>query len=278
MKPLVAVIAIILREALARRWLLALAVGISLLLLLLGLALRLDVVDGALAASSFFGERMGADIQAVDVALRPVFQATAYLVYYGSLLAAVLACADFAPSLLAPGRIEFMLAQPLRRWQLVWGIYLGVVLIMVVGVCYGVGGVSLILGIKTGYWTAAPLVAALLAAVAFSALYAAMLVGVVLVRSAALSVVTGVVVFVAGIVASHRHELAAMFEAGPGRAAFSLATLPLPRIASLADAGARIAGSEAVPLAMVFRLATAHLVIATALVVTASWLFERKDW
>ena len=41
----------LLREALARKWVLGLLVGITGVLLLLGLFLKLDVVDGAIAGS-----------------------------------------------------------------------------------------------------------------------------------------------------------------------------------------------------------------------------------
>ena len=90
------------------------------------LGLRLEVVDGALAASRLFGGAVGGGIQAVDVALRPLFTGVAYVVFYAGLAFGVLACADFAPTLLAPGRIEHLLSLPVRRAELVVGTFLGV--------------------------------------------------------------------------------------------------------------------------------------------------------
>ncbi|HSN92056.1 MAG TPA: hypothetical protein VLS93_12575, partial [Anaeromyxobacteraceae bacterium] len=111
----------LLREARARRWVLALAAGVTLLLLMAAFALELEVVDGALAASRFFGERTNDEIRPADVALRPLFEGVSYVVFYAGTLFGILACADFAPALLAPGRIEHLLALPVRRWELVLG-------------------------------------------------------------------------------------------------------------------------------------------------------------
>jgi len=109
------------REAARRRWFVALGAGITLLLCVAGLTLRMDVVDGALAATRLFGKVIHTDIRSVDVALRPVFRAAAYVIFYGGLAFFILACSDFAPSLLAPGRIEHLLSLPVQRWQLLGG-------------------------------------------------------------------------------------------------------------------------------------------------------------
>src|SRR5262249_43966672 len=89
------------REATTRKWFLGLAIAITGLLLTLGLSLRMEVVDGALAATRFFGKTAHGPIQAVDMALRPVFQAAAAVVFYGGSVFGIVACADFAPTLLS---------------------------------------------------------------------------------------------------------------------------------------------------------------------------------
>ena len=99
------------------------------LLLLLVTSLRLEVVDGALAATRLFGQPLVHDIQSADVALRPVFLAASQLVFWGGLAFGVLSCADFAPALLSPGRIEHLLSLPVRRWELLAGTFLGVLVL-----------------------------------------------------------------------------------------------------------------------------------------------------
>jgi Cu-processing system permease protein len=122
----VAVALDLLREAAARRWFLALGLALTGLLMLLLTSLRLEVVDGALAASRLFEQPLSHSIQAADVALRPVFLVASQIVFWGGLSFGVLSCADFAPALLSPGRIEHLLSLPVRRWELLAGTFLGV--------------------------------------------------------------------------------------------------------------------------------------------------------
>src|SRR5262245_10628356 len=181
------------REAASRRWFLALGLGITILLCVLGLTLRMDVVDGALAATRLFGKVVHTDIRSIDVALRPVFRAAAYVIFYGGLGFGILACADFAPSLLAPGRIEHLLSLPVPRWVLLAGTILGVLGLSLIFALYGAGGFTLLFAVKTGVVTGRPVLAALLASVTFTAIYGGMLAASLFVRSAALSAATGAV-------------------------------------------------------------------------------------
>ena len=268
----------LLHEAASRRWFLALGVAITLVLCVTGLALRIEVVDGALAATRFFGKVMRTDIQAADVALRPVFQATSYLVFYGGLAFGILACADFAPSLLAPGRIEHLLSLPVQRWELLAGTFLGVLALATIGAVYGAGGLTLILGVKTGVWTARPVLSALIAGVTFAALYGAMLTTALFVRSAALSAAVGAFLFGAGIVAGYRGNIDAAFEPGVARALFRGATLLLPRVSTLADAAAQIAASTPLDRVSFGAELAGVAVFGLAALAFGIWRFEQQDF
>lgn len=278
MSAMISVAADLVREAASRKWFLALALAITLLLTMVGVALRMEVVDGALAANRLFGEVLFDDIRPADVALRPVFQAAIYIVFYGGLSFGTLACADFGPSLLVPGRIEHLLALPVRRFELLAGTFLGVITLSVAGALYGAGGFTLILGIKTGVWNAWPVLSGLFASVAFAAIYAAMLTSAVFVRSAALSAAVGVALFVAGIIAGFRDSLSPLFKVGLGRAAFQAATALLPRISSLATAAGNLAGSSPVDArALVAQLGGTAL-FALGLLALGAWRLEQKDF
>jgi Cu-processing system permease protein len=268
----------LLREAASRRWFLALGLGITLGLVVIGFSLRMDVVDGALAATRFFGRDVGTYIRSADVALRPVFKATAYLIFYGGLLFGVVSCADFGPSLLAPGRIEHLLSLPVRRWELFAGTFLGVLALSLFGSLYGASGLVLIFGVKTGVFTLRPIVAALLASVTFSAIYAAMLTAAIAARSAALSAGVGGLLFVLGIVAGYRDRLETFFESGVSRALFRYTTLFLPRVSTVADAAAGIAASEAVDLPALASRIAGLVVFGLAALCLGIHLFERKDF
>lgn len=278
MRPVFVVAADLLREARARRWVLALALGITGILGIVAFGLRLEVVDGALAATRFFGESVHGPMEAADVALRPLFRGVSYLVFYGGSAFGILACADFAPSLLAPGRIEHLLSLPVRRWQLLAGTFLGTTILAALGAAYGTAGLTLIIGLKTGVWTARPLLAGLLAALVFAALYGAMLCAAVFVRSAALSAATGGLLLVAGIVAGYRISLGRLFEAGVGRTSFLAVTAVLPRISALADLAAGYAAHQPLPGAHLGRLLAGAALFALATLAVAAWRFTGKDY
>ncbi|WP_437618305.1 hypothetical protein [Sorangium sp. So ce1151] len=278
MKTVLAIALDLLREAASRRWFLALGAVITLLLGVAGLTLRMDVVDGALAATRLFGQVVRTDITSVDVALRPIFRAAAYVIFYGGLAFGVVACADFAPSLLAPGRIEHLLALPVQRWELLAGTFLGVLGLALAGALYGAGGLTLLLAVKTGVWTLRPVLAALLASVTFAALYGAMLAAAVFARSAALSAATGGALFVTGIVAGYRDRLATFFEPGAPRALFRAVTALLPRVSTLANTSADLAASAPVEALDLASQLAGIAVFGLAAVAFGIWGFEQKDF
>lgn len=268
----------LLREARSRRWVLALAAAATLLLAVTALGLRLEVVDGALAATRFFGGDVRTDVRAVDVALRPLFVAASYLVFYAGLVFGVIATADFAPALLAPGRIEHLLALPVRRWELLGGTFLGVEALVLAGATYGGGGMVLVLWLKTGVLNPGPILAALAAAIAFAPVYAAMLTAAVLVRSAALSGGVGLLVLALGVVAGHRVAIAELFEAGPSRALFLGVTAVLPRLSALGTLGPTAAGARPVAAGPALALAGGAVAFALAALAFGVDRMERKDF
>ncbi len=268
----------LLREARARRWVLALFAGVTLLLVALGFGLELEVVDGALAAQRLFGGVMDRSIRPADVALRPLFQGAAWIVFYGGLFVGIVACADFGPSLLAPGRIEALLALPVRRWELLAGTFAGVLALVLLGSLYGGAGLTAMIWVKAGVFNPGPIAAAALAAIAFSSLYAAMLLAAVAVRSAALSAAAAAAVYVLGVVSGQRAILGQLFAPGLRRSIFMAVTAPFPRLTGLADAALALA--EAAPLAWgsLAGLLAGTLFFSAGLLALAVALFERKDY
>ncbi len=268
----------LLREAAARKWFLGLGVAITALLLGLVGGLRLDVVDGALAATRLFGSVLQASVRPADVALRPVFIAASYIISYGGIAFGLLACSDFAPALLSPGRIEHLLSLPVRRWELLAGTFLGVMTLGLIGSIYGAAGLLLILGAKTGVWTWHPLLAAALAVVGFATVYAGMLLSAVLVRSAALSAASGALLLFAGILAGHRLVILASMSAGLGRWAFAAWTTLMPPLSTLADAAADVAASRPVALAPLGGVLAGCGLFSAGALALALWRFEGKDF
>ncbi|QRK06993.1 hypothetical protein JQX13_44205 [Archangium violaceum] len=278
MRGVLGIAGYVLREAASRKFILAFLLGVTAVLVTLSLSLKIEVVDGALAASRLFGEVMRTDIRAVDVALKPVFMAASAIVFYGGILFGTVSCSDFAPSLLSPGRIEHLLALPLRRWNILAGTFLGVMTLAVMGALYGSVGLVLIFGVKTGYWTAGPVIAAMLACVSFAAVYAVMLTTATLIRSAALCAALGGVTLVAGIIAGFRTKIAPFLEEGLSRDLFKGVTLLLPRLSSLAQASMDLAASAPLGVQSLTMLLVGVFVFGLGVLTVGFWWFEGRDY
>lgn len=269
----------LLREARARKWTWALLLATTAVLGVVALGLELRVVDGALAASRFFGEgSLERGYRPADVALRPLFEGVSYVVFYGGLAFGVVACADFAPALLRPGRIEHLLSLPVRRRELVLGTFLGVLALVLAGALYGGLGLALIVFAKAGVFGWAPLVAALLSALGFAGLYAVMVAGAMLARSAALSAAVGALTLLLCVVAGYRGPVAQLFDPGLARQAFLAATAPLPRLPALAAQAARVANGLAPAPRELLVQAGGTVLFSAAVLAVAVALFERRDF
>jgi Cu-processing system permease protein len=266
----------ILREALARRWIVAMLAALTLAALVLAFALEFQIVDGVLAGTRLFGSALYHELSATDLVLRPLLKAASWTLYLCGVLFGALACADFAPELLMPGRIEQLLALPIRRWELVVGTYLGVLVLALGGASYAALLFTLLLGVKTGIYSLAMPATALAAVLAFSAVYGLMLLSASYVRSAALAGLLGAGLFVACLTLT-LPEVAAGFDPGWKRTTYQALTAPLPRLTILARAGLMAAGLE--PLtAGVWRAALSAPIFGLACVLLCVRRLERRDF
>lgn len=224
-----------------------------------------------------FGSLLFDDIVSADRVLSGVYLGAAYAAFYGGAFFLAVACSDFAPELLAPGRIELLLSLPIARWQLLFGTYFGVLVITGLGIAYGAAGLSVLLGVKTGVWSVTLLLGSLVGLAGFAAIYAVMLCVTFFVRSAAVSGAAGVVTLVLGVLASYRESIMALMEPGFGRMIFSWVMLPMPRLGTLATVSARIAAEQVLEPEVVTRMLLGTGVFTFALLALAAWRFERMD-
>lgn len=269
----------VLSEAIARRYMIALFAVISAFLVLLLFALNLEVVDGALAATRLFGKQVeGAPMIAVDVALAGVFQALAWVVFYGGLIFGIVVTADIAPRMLAPGRVELLLSLPVRRVELVVGTYLGVLAICVLATAFATGGVAAVLFFKAEFFTVAPLAGALGAVLGFMAVYAVMLLAATLVRSAALAAGTGLLFFLGALLTSDRERFLSFFEEGVIRSVLSVVITVLPKLADLAEAGGQAAQGLPILPGTLWAVVGGTIVFAAACIALASFVVSGKDY
>ncbi|MBL8957880.1 MAG: ABC transporter permease subunit [Myxococcaceae bacterium] len=268
----------LLREAAWRKWFLGLFFAISATLVLLGFSLQLDVVDGAIAGSSFFGEVLFEEIRTASAALAPLFMGTTIA---GAMVGAMflsVACSDFAPSLLSPGRIEHLLSLPVTRAQLLFGTWLGGLAVAIVSTLYATAGVLVLLGVKTGVWNFMLLVGALIGVIVFATVYAVMMLAAVLVRSAAFCAAVGLATVVLGIVSSARAGIAKAIDPGVGRQVFEWAMVPIPRLGSLAVRAAFLTGDHTFDVGELWRYLAGAVFFSAGMLLVALFVFERKDF
>jgi len=173
------------REAFARKIFWGLF-GLSTVMILFFLfLLRIDLVEGGLAAASAFGRPGPA--RDVDRLVRGVYDGIATFLYTWGMFLAVFASAGLIPSVLEPGRIELLLSKPVSRAHILLGRYVGNILVVGCNIAYLVLGVWTILGVKTGIWSPMFLVSIATSLFAFAVLLSVVVLIGVLFESAALA-------------------------------------------------------------------------------------------
>ena len=173
------------RESLARKTFVAFLLISTIILAFFLFALNIEAVDGALASLSIFGtEEQVLDVEVRDF-VRMAETGIAIFLYTVGLFFSVFATAGLIPATLSKGNIDWLLAKPISRTQLMIGKFLGAMLIVAFNVFYLILGSWLILSAKTGVWHFAFVQSGLLILVIFAVLYALMaLLGVVWQNSA----------------------------------------------------------------------------------------------
>ena len=175
------------REALARKVFWGLF-GLSTALILFFLfIMRIDVVEGARATVSLFGQTSGKATEVTKL-VRQVHAGIASFLYSAAMFLAVFASAGLVPTIFEAGRIELLLSKPVARYHILLGRYLGNLLVVTLNICYLVAGVWLIFGWKTGIWNKSFLNAILTSAFMFAVLLSAIILVSVLSESAALAI------------------------------------------------------------------------------------------
>ncbi len=156
------------REAFARRIFWGFFACCTLLLLFLIFIMRIDVVQGALATVSIFGNSMAST--SPEKLVQQTQSVIAMVLYFAGMALSVFASAGLVAAVFEPGRIELLLSKPVSRTHLLLGRYAGNVLVVSANILYLVVGTWIIFGIKTGVWGAGFLVSSLFTIFIFSVL------------------------------------------------------------------------------------------------------------
>jgi ABC-type transport system involved in multi-copper enzyme maturation permease subunit len=191
------------REAFARKIFWAFFGCSTALILFFIFIMKIDVVQGAIATISLFGNTSrGQDVQLL---VRQVHGAIAAFLFTAGMFLAVFASAGLIPAVFEPGRIELLLSKPVERYHILLGRYIGNVLVIASNIFYLVLAVWLIFGTKTGVWTPGFLWSSVLIVFIFSVLLTVVLLVGVLWESAVVStMVTFALMMMSPILAQQR--------------------------------------------------------------------------
>ncbi len=282
MTPLSGILLLTFRELWAKKVVIGLFVVSTLVLLLAAFALNLEIVEGTLAGIRLFGE----DVQPGDgeaslpegfTLERIVFgveAAVAGAAYWIGILLAIFSTAPLFTSLLEPGHVDLLLAKPLSRTQLFVGHVAGVWISMLILAVYLLGGVWLIMSIKTGVWNPSFLLSIGIVVAMFGVMYAVVAFMGVWTQSTALAlIVTYGLIFISTFLAGGE-QLANQLQPG-WRAVFWGLYHTLPNFAEVTATVSNL--SQAEPPSSWYPLLSSGLFGAVLYGAGAFW-FNRRDF
>lgn len=219
------------REAFARKIFWGLF-GLSTVMILFFLfLLRIDLVEGGLAAISAFGRT--STTRDADRLVRGVYGGIAAFLYTWGMFLAVFASAGLIPSVLEPGRIELLLSKPVSRAHILLGRYVGNILVVSCNIAYLVLGVWTILGYKTGIWSPMFLISIATSIFAFAVLLSVVILIGVLFESAALATMVSAGIMVMSLVLAQTNIMLRLLSSEWSRQIWRTLYYSLPKIYDL---------------------------------------------
>jgi ABC-type transport system involved in multi-copper enzyme maturation permease subunit len=206
------------RELLSRRTLLVYFGIVTLTHLLLLLALQTDVANGMVTSLRVFGleghasrsgfsldnSAMPPGLQAEDM-VRYLQIALTWILYPIGVMLAVFATASLVPHMLEKGTIDLLLSKPVSRSVLFGARYLGALLIAGANLLYFVGGIGVILALKTGVWNGGFFLSGLLMTVYFGALLGFLVLCGALLRSTTIAIMAAALVYLVSLAVAAPH-------------------------------------------------------------------------
>ena len=284
MKGFLASVEEVFREASARWTLLAYFALSSLFILTFGLAVNLDIVDGALAGARLFGKTVDLGGEKVDMdRLVLGFETgfSGFLYMLGTFLA-LFATAHLVPRLQEKGTIDLYLSRPVGRTKLLLSRYCGGLLLAAANLLYLFGAIWLIVVWKTGIAHPRFFLGGVVILFGIAAMLAlAFLIGVVTSSTAVSLMVTYAIFFFAALLSAREKIAAAVsseWSAGLIRALYWIfpKTAELGRATvALVSGGTAFQGLGSIDTLAVFGSTGLFGLLALGL---AAWRFSRKDF
>jgi len=260
-------------EALARRIFWGFFGCCTALMLFLIFILRIDVVQGALATISIFGNTMR------TVAVKNLVEQTqsviAMVLYFAGMALAVFASAGLVSAMFEPGRIELLLSKPVSRVHLLLGRYAGNVLVVSANILYLVAGSWVIFGLKTGVWGAGFLVSSLCTIFVFAVLLAVIVLVGVLWDSAAVAIMVTFAIMIVTPILAQKPTLERLLSSEWSRQVVRILYYVLPKTADISVIIRRLILNE--PIASWMPIWSTALFGAAVLAI-GLWRFQKRSF
>jgi len=225
-----------LRESMAKKVFIGFFAISTITLLIFIFVINLDIVDGAFAVVNVFGQELdrGRLVDVWDI-MFVVQSAISVALFTAGIFLSIFATADIIPKMLSKGSIDLLLSKPLSRIHILIGKYLGALLIVIFNVFYLIGGMWLILSLKTKIWNFGFLSSGLIITVTFSILLALIFFVGLRSRSSGLTImVVYLVIFLSPLLAQ-REKILVMIDNVIYRIIISGAYYILPKIQDLGN-------------------------------------------
>ena len=246
------------------------------LILVFLLALHIDLVEGAMAAVSIFGQSVDRGrLVEVDTVVRKLLGGVAAFLFSAGLFLSVFAAAGLIPTVFEPGRIELLLSKPVTRTRLLLGRYLGTLAVIAANMAYLVLGVWIVLGAKTGVWHWRFLLSAVLTVFCFAVMLTIVLLVAVLSSSPALATMVAFFFLIISPVLAQHAKLAPLFNAQWPRDVVKTLYYLFPKVYDMGNLArlALIERSVGSWMPLWSSAAFAAVTLAAGL-----WVFSRKDY
>ena len=260
------------REASARKIIWGFFGCSTALILFFLVIVKIDIVQGSLAAISVFGKTQTRDATTV---IKQAYAAIASFLFGFGMLLAILASAGLIPTIFEPGRIELLLSKPVERWHVLLGRFAGNLIVVGLNMFYPVLAVWIIFGVKTGIWTFGFLWGSLLAVFMFAVyLSVILLVGVVW-ESAVVSTMITFAMIIISIILWNKSALERLLSSEWSRNAVRFFYYLLPKVVDIGRMLTRIVMEQPVDDWMPF---WSTALFGLACLGSGLWIFQRRNF
>jgi len=194
---------------------------------------------------------------------------------FAALVLSIFATASILPNTMEKGSIDLLLSKPVSRDEILFGKFIGSLLIVLVNVAYYIIGMWLIFGVRTGFWNTGFLAVTLSITFTFLVLYTPMMVIGIASRSSALTIIIlYIYLFLVSPILEARTIIAELVQNETVSHVLDVFYYPLPKPDALGQLSQNLVMNQPIDWMPVWTSA----LFAAAMYVLAVALFRRKDF